>query len=148
MTTTLDAKIERVSEEYFTSRLAEGLRQAAENDRPYTILAFLPQQLPGERVGDIVKTVEDRVHKLIRTQDTHARLGDDILAVGLANTGLTEARVFAHRLKSDLRLRAARLQNTVWEAGYACLSERRETARELLETAIQAARTRESRLTP
>lgn len=130
----------------FRRRLAEEVERAAGEGRPYTVVACVPQHLPGEGVSDIVRVAAGCVRNLVRHDDLAGRLDDEILAIGLPDTGADGARVFCYRLQGDLRLRSYHLRNTVWDAGFACLPEDGSTAPELLRAAIRAARTRRRRL--
>ncbi|OGO49967.1 MAG: hypothetical protein A2148_07650 [Chloroflexi bacterium RBG_16_68_14] len=130
----------------FRRRLTEEVERAAREERPYTVVACVPQHLPGEGVGDIVRVAADCVHNLVRDDDLAGRLDDDILAIGLPDTDADGARVFCYRLQGDLRLRSYHLRNTVWDADFACLPEDGSPAEELLQAAIKAAKTRRRRL--
>ncbi len=133
-------------DEAFKRLLARDVSRAVEEERQYAIVACVPQHLPGEGIADIIEIAAKCVRRLVRDGDTAGRINDHILAVGLPNTDPTEARVFAHRLQSDFELLSAHFRNTVWDAGFACLPADGSTGQELLDAAIQAARTRRRRL--
>ncbi len=142
-TQVMDTKLH--TDETFRRLLAGDVARAVEGERQYAIIACVPQHLPGEGVADIVEIAVKCVRRLVRDGDTAGRINDHILVVGLPNTDPTEARVFAHRLQSDLELLSAHFRNTVWDAGFACLPADGSTGQELLDAAIQAARTRRRR---
>ena len=130
----------------FERRLAVAVERAAADQCPYAVVACVLQRLPGERIPDVARVVTDCVSGLVRDGDVAELLGGEIVAVGLPDTAARAAGVIAHRLQSDLRLRSAHINNTVWDTGFACLPEDGLTAEELLDAAVEAARTRRRRL--
>ena len=143
-TRSLDATLYKNEE--FERRLAHEVERAAKGGRPYAVLAFTPQHLPGESVSDAIDVAIECVRRLLRSDDLVGSLDGEIVAVGLRETDGTEAGIFAHRVQGDLRLRSARLRNTVWEAGIAILPQDGATAAELFGNAVHEAKTRRRRL--
>lgn len=137
---TLDPDTGLYSRESFKRRLAGEVAHAAREARPYSVIACVPQQLPGEHLADIVQAAAACIRNVVRDEDLAGRLKDDTLAIGLPETGVDGARVLAHRLTSELRLRTAHLRSTIWQAGFACLPEDGSTAEALLHAAIEAAK--------
>ncbi|MDP3767324.1 MAG: hypothetical protein Q8S13_04865 [Dehalococcoidia bacterium] len=140
MTTQLGSKLYHA--DTFKRLLAQDVADASETGRPYSVLAVVPQHLPGEGVADIVDVAAGCILKLMRPGDLGGRLDDEILVLGLDDTDGTEAKVCAHRLQGELRLRSAYLRNSVWETGVSVLYRDGETVHELLAAAIDAARNR------
>ncbi|MCH8026193.1 MAG: hypothetical protein IH866_05305 [Chloroflexi bacterium] len=134
------------SREVYVLKLNHAVQQAAKSQRPYAILACVPQGLPGEITADVVSVVDECVLGLVREQDMSGIMGRDIVVLGLAETGSAGAQATAHRLQNELTLRSTPLRNTVWESGFACLPEDGLTAGELLDAAIRSARSRRRRL--
>ena len=132
--------------EAYALKLKRAVEEAAESQRPYTVLACVPQNLPGENTADIVNVVGRCILGLIRDGDLPGIVGRDIVALGLAETDAAGAQVLAHRLQNELTLRSTPLRHTIWESGFACLPEDGLTAAELLDAAIRSARTRRRRL--
>lgn len=130
----------------YITRLQLAVEDAAVEQQPYTILACVPQALPGEVTSDIVQVVAECVHSLLRDEDISGLIEGNIVVVGLPETNASGARVLAYRLQSDLTLRSTPLRNTSWDAGFACLPDQGLTADELMQTAIDLARTRRRRL--
>ena len=126
--------------------LQEAVEEAVAEQQPYTILACLPQTLPGEVTADVVQVVAECIQSMLRDEDISGLLEGNIVVVGLPGTDASGARVLAHRLQSELTLRSTPLRNTLWDAAFACLPEQGLTADELLEAAIELARTRRRRL--
>ena len=127
-------------------KLTREVEQAARAQRPYAVLACVPQSLPGEITADAVNAVAECVVGFVREQDIPGMAGRDIVVLGSAETDAAGAQALAHRLQNELTLRSTPLRNTVWESGFACLPEDGLTAEELLDAAIRSARTRRSRL--
>ena len=132
--------------EAYELKLKRAVEQAPEAQLPYTVLACVPQSLPGENTSDIVNGIGRCILGLVREADLAGIVRRDVVALGLAETDATGAQVLAHRLQNELTLRSAPLRNTVWESGFACLPEDGLTAEELLGAAIRSARTRRRRL--
>ena len=132
--------------EAYVLKLKRAVKEAAESQRPYAVLACVPQSLPGENTSDIVNVVGRCVLGLIRDGDLPGIVERDIVALGLAETDAAGAEVVAHRLQNELALRSTPLRNTVWESGLACLPDDGLTAEELLDAAITSAKTRRRRL--
>lgn len=132
--------------EAYVLKLKREVEQAAKDQRPYAVLACVPQGLPGEIASDVVSVVAECVLGFVRDADLPGIIGHDIVALGSAETGAAGAQVLAHRLQNELTLRSTPLRNTVWESGFACLPEDGLTAEELLDAAIRFARTRRRRL--
>ncbi len=130
----------------YALRLKRAVKEAAESQRPYAVLACVPQSLPGENTSDIVNVVGRCILGLVRDGDLPGIVERNIVALGLAETDAAGAQVLAHRLRNELTLRSTPLRNTVWESGFACLPEDGLTAEELLDAAITSAKTRRRRL--
>lgn len=129
----------------FLGRLQAEMERADWDQRWYSVVICAPQHLPGEGVADIVQVAADCIRNLVRDNDIAGWLDGDVLAVGLPDTGPDGARVFAYRAQGDLRQCSYRLRNTLWEASHATLPEDGETWREVLEAAMDAAKTRRQR---
>ncbi len=130
----------------FERRLAAEVERAAADGRPYAVVACVPQHLPSEGVDDIVRVAASCVRNVVRDGDVAGRLTNSILAVGLPGTPADGARVFAHRLQNELRLRSYHLRNTVWDADFATMPEGGSASQELIQCAIEAAKTRRRRI--
>ena len=126
----------------FLRLLEEAVRVSREEELPYAVLVLVPQRLPHEDYSDVVRVAAGCVRDLVRDDDIAGRLDDEVLAIGLPNCDASGARVMAHRLQGDLRLRSVHLRNTSWEPGYAVLGEDAPVAGELITCAIEAARGR------
>ena len=144
MTTMLDTAL--YTRETHVLKLNHAVEQATKAQRPYAILACVPQSLPGEITADVVSVVVECVQELVREQDLPGMVGRDIVVLGLSETDAAGARAIAYRLQNELTLRSTPLRNTVWESGIACLPQDGVTAGELLNAAIRSARTRRRRL--
>lgn len=143
---TMDLGTGLYTKEDFERLLAHEVAEADADGRAYAVVAVVPQRLPGEGVADVVRAATSCVRDLVRDEDIAGRLDDEVLAVGLYNGDAIVARVFAHRLQGDLRLRSFHLRNTLWETGYAVLPDDGNTANALLRAAIEAARSRRRRM--
>ncbi len=146
MTTKLDTALHAGEAYKLKLKLTREVEQAAKAQRPYAVLACVPQGLPGETASDVVSVAAECVLDLVREQDMPGIAGRDIVVLGLAETDAAGAQATAHRLQNELTLRSTPLRNTVWESGFACLPEDGLTAGELLDAAIRSARTRRRRL--
>ncbi len=144
MTTKLDTAL--YTGEPYMLKLKREVEQAAKDQRPYAVLACVPQGLPGEIASDVVSGVAECVLGIVREQDMPGMPRRDIVALGLPETDSAGVQATAHRLQNELTLRSTPLRNTVWESGFACLPEDGLTAQELLDAAIRSARTRRRRL--
>ena len=127
-------------------RLMVAVERAAVAGEPYTIVACVPQQLPGEDITQVIEACVQYAHGLVRDGDVVGLLNNETLVVGLRETGTVAARVFAYRLQGDLRLRSRPIRNTVWEAAYATMPEDGDSAEELTLAAIEGAMNRRRRL--
>lgn len=130
----------------FLRLIGEDIARAKAEDRCYSVLAVVPQHLPGENVRDIVEVAAACLQDLMRDNDLAGKLDDDVLALGLRDTDSVEAGVVSFRLQGDLRLKSYHLRNTVWEPGVASLNDNGQTTEELLKAAIEAAKNRRRRL--
>ena len=146
MTTKLNAAPDASESEAFVRKLNRAVEEAAAEERPYAVMACVPQSLPGEITSDVVNAAGQCILDLVRDSDLPGVVRCDIVAVGLAETDAAGAQVLAYRLQNELTLRSTPLRNTVWESGFACLPEDGRTAEELLDAAITAAKTRRRRL--
>jgi hypothetical protein len=134
------------TKEDFDHELMLMLRVAAVREMPLSILAVVPQRLPGEGVAEIMHVAGTCVRDLLREDDIAGHLEEDILAIALPDCDRINADVLAFRLQSDLRMRSHHLRNTKWEIGVVCGPEDGLSGAELLEAAIDAARNRRKRL--
>ncbi len=82
----------------------------------------------------------------MREDDIVGLLDNDVLVIGLRETGANAARVFTFRLQGDLRLRSQPIRNTVWETAYATMPQDGDSAEELTLAAIHGAMNRRRRL--
>jgi len=130
----------------YITRLQVAVEEAAAEQQPYTVMACVPQALPGEVTSDIVQVVADCVQSFLRDDDISGLLEGNIVVVGLPDTDASGARALAYRLQSELTLRSTPLRNTSWDAAFACLPEQGLKAGELLDAAVELARTRRRRL--
>lgn len=144
--TTLDIGTGLYLEDDFKRLLAQDIERAKAEGRPYTVIAVVPQHLPGEGVDDVVEVAASCLRGFLRDDDLGGKLDANALAMGLPDTDATEAGVVSYRLQGDLRLRSYHLRNTVWEPGIATLGVDGETGGELLSAAIDAAESRRRRL--
>ena len=127
-------------------RLMVAVERAAASEEPYTVVACVPQQLSGEDLAPVIEACAEYVHNLVRDDDIVGLLDDEILMVGLRETGTVAARVFAYRLQGDLRLRSQPIRNTVWETAYATMPQDGDSADEVVLAAIDGAKNRRRRL--
>jgi hypothetical protein len=143
---TTGSEVELYEDLELERHLMVAVERAAANAQTYTILACVPQRLPGEDISDVVATVAQYATEIVRPGDVVGLLDAEVIILGLQDTGPNQARVFAHRLAGDLRLHSQRMRNTVWETGYSCLPDNAESAEELLLEAVENAITRRRRL--
>ncbi len=130
----------------YVEQLQQAVEEAAAEQHGYAVMACVPDALPGEDSSDILDAAAGWLPEVIRSDDVPGRLGDDAIAVGLPGTDAAGAQVLAHRLQSELTLRSTRFRSASWDAAFACLPEQGLTADELLDAAIELARTRRRRL--
>ena len=142
----LDIGTALYEKEDFLRLLGEDIARAKAEERCYSVLAVVPQHLPGESVDDVVEVAAACLRDLMRDHDLAGRLDDGVLALGLRDTDSVEAGVVSFRLQGDLRLKSYHLRNTVWEPGVASLNDNGATTGELLSAAIGAAKNRRRRL--
>jgi GGDEF domain-containing protein len=124
----------------FEKLLTEEVTRASTGEFLFSVIACVPYQLPGEQQKDVVQVAAGCIRELLRKDDLAGRLSDEVLAIGLPDTSVDEARVVAHRLKSDLGLRTAHWRATKWEAGVAALPDDGETGVDLIRAAIEHAK--------
>lgn len=127
-------------------RLMVAVERAAVEDKPYTIVGCVPQRLPGEDIAQVVGACAQYVTGFVRDDDIVGLLDNEILMVGLRETGANRARVLAFRLQADLRLRSQTLRNTVWETACATMPADGTSAEELILAAVAGAINRRRRL--
>ncbi len=130
----------------FERRLLADLARAGEHNQPYTLVACVPQQLPGEDNSDLVPRAAERVSALVRDTDVVGTLNGEIIAIGLPDASPNVARVAASRLQGDLHQHSAGVRNTLWETGCASFPEDADNSTDLLLTAVERAMTRRRRL--
>ena len=144
MTLNTEVKLERGLD--LERRLMVGVERAAVGGEPYTIVACVPQRLPVEDISQVVDVCAQYVGGIVRDDDIVGLLDNEILMVGLRETGANAARVFAFRMQGDLRLRSQPIRNTVWETAYATMPQDGDSAEELMLAAIHGAINRRRRL--
>jgi len=137
---TLDRETGLLASLHFEEELRKQFLETLSQGQPYAVVACSPQQLPGERLPEVAKAAAACVRSLVRESDIAGRLEDDTLVIGLPDTEASGARVLAHRLKSELGLKTARLGSTKWQAGFASTPEDGLTPDELLAAAIEHAK--------
>ena len=142
----LDIGTELYEKDDFLRLIGEDIERAKAEERCYSVLAVVPQHLPGEDVRDIVEVAANCLRALMRDNDLAGKLDDGVLALGLRDTDAVEAGVVSYRLQGDLRLKSYHLRNTSWEPGVASLHDSAQTTEELLKAAIEAAQNRRRRL--
>ena len=124
---------------YLHMRLAEEVQRALRHERPLTIIACVPQELPGQKGTQAVETLSPQFGRLLRGGDLVGRIEDGVIAVGLPETPESGARVLAQRLRSELVLRAAHVSRRNWLVGWAVCPQDGENIEALLEFALTAA---------
>ncbi len=144
MTVNTEVKLERGLA--VEQRLMVAVERAAVAGEPYTIVACVPQRLPGEDVTQVIEACVQHAHGLVRDGDVVGLLDDEVIVVGLRETGTVAARVFAYRLQGDLRLSSRPIRNTVWETAYATMPQDGDSAEELTLAAMEGAKNRRRRL--
>ncbi len=127
-------------------RLIVAVARAAASEEPYTVVACVPQRLPGEELAPVIEACAQHVGDIVRDDDIVGLVDDEILVVGLRETGTVAARVFAYRLQGDLRLRSQPIRNTVWETAFATMPQDGDSAEELASAAVDGAKNRRRRL--
>lgn len=130
----------------FERRLLEGLARAGVNNQPYTLVACVPQQLPGEDNSDLVPRAAEHVSTIVRDNDVVGTLDGEIITIGLPDSSPNAARVAASRLQGDLHKHSIGVRNILWETGYASFPEDADNSSDLLLTAVERAMTRRRRL--
>ncbi len=144
MTVNTEVKLERGLE--LERRLVAAVERAVASEEPYTVVACVPQRLPGEDIAPVIEACAHYAHSLVRDGDIVGLLEDEILVGGLRETGTVAPRVFAYPLQGDLRMRSRPIRNTVWETAYATTSEDGNSAEELTLAATNGAINRRRRL--
>ncbi len=127
-------------------RLRVAVERAAVAGESYAIVACVPQRLPGEDIAPVIEACVQNAHELVRDDDIVGLVDNEILVVGLRETGTVAARVFAYRLQGDLRLSSRPIRNTVWETAYATMPQDGDSAEELTLAAIEGVKNRRRRL--
>src|SRR3972149_8488770 len=94
-----------LTDKEFSRELAERLAQAHDEGLGFAVVACVPQHLPGEGVAEVVEVAAGCLRTLMRDDDLAGLLDGEGLAVVLGSADATAARVFAHRLPGELRLR-------------------------------------------
>ncbi len=144
MTVKTEVKLERGLE--LERRLIVAVARAAAAGEPYTVVACVPQQLSGEELAPVIEACAQHVGEIVRDDDIVGLLDNEVLMVGLRETGTVAARVFAYRLQGDLRLRSQPIRNTVWETAFATMPQDGGSAEELASAAVEGAKNRRRRL--
>ncbi len=127
-------------------RLIVAVERAAVAGESYAIVACVPQRLSGEDIAQVVEACVQYIGEIVRDDDIVGLLDNEILVVGLRETGTVAARVFAYRLQGDLRLRSQPIRNTVWETAFATMPQDGDSSEELTLAAIAGAMSRRRRL--
>ena len=130
----------------FLRILTEEVADAAHHQRPYAVVAVALRHFDGEDISDVMRIAAACVRDRVRDIDVAGHVDDDTIAIGLHSGDCTSAAILAQRLQGDLRLRLFHLRSTLWEMGQACLPNDGSTARDLLDAAIDNAKTRRRRL--
>lgn len=130
----------------FERRLLVDVERAGVNNQPYTLVACVPQQLPGEDNSDLVPRAAKFVSTLVRDTDIVGTLDGEVIAIGLLEASPNVARVAASRLQGDLHQHSAGVRNTLWEAGCASFPEDADNSSDLLLMAVERAMTRRRHL--
>ncbi len=130
----------------FERRLLVDVARAGVTDQPYTLVACVPQQLPGEDNSDLVPRAAEHVSTLVRDTDVVGTLDGEIIAIGLPDASPNGARVAASRLQGDLHQHSIGVRNILWETGYASFPEDAGNSSDLLLTAVERAMTRRRQL--
>ncbi len=130
----------------FERRLLGDIARAGVNHQSYTLVACVPQQLPGEDNSDLVPRAVKHVTSLVRDTDVVGTLDGAIIAIGLPDSSPNGARVAAYRLQADLHQKSKGLRNILWETGYANFPEDADNSSDLLLTAVERAMTRRRQL--
>ncbi len=130
----------------FERRLQVDVARAGVNEQPYTLVACVPQQLPGEDNSDMVPRAAEHLSALVRDTDVVGTLDGQIIAIGLPDASPNVARVAASRVQGDLHQHSIGIRNMLWETGYASFPEDADNSSDLLLTAVERAMTRRRRL--
>ncbi|MEX0786854.1 MAG: hypothetical protein WD939_09470 [Dehalococcoidia bacterium] len=133
-------------DEDFERALSRHVGHAAVEERPYAVVACVPQLLPGENFGDAGTIAAQCIRKTVRDTDLAGLLGGEIVIIGLPETGPGEARSVAHRVQCELGMRSSQVHARRWEWGVASLNDEGRVSEELLESAVASASTRTRRL--
>ncbi len=144
MTVHTEVKLERSLE--LKRRLMVAVERAAVAGESYTVVACVPQRLPGEDIAQVMDVCSQHVNGIVRDDDIVGLMDNETLVVGLRETGTVAARVFAYRLQGDLRLSSRPIRNTVWETAYATMPQDGDSAKDLTLAAIEGAKNRRRRL--
>ncbi len=139
-------KTERDEDHEFESQLLVDIARAGVNGQSYTLVACVPQQLPGEDNSDLVPRAVEQVTGMVRGTDVVGTLDGSIIAIGLPDASPKGARVAAYRLQADLHQKSAGVRNVLWETGYASFPEDADNSSDLLLTAVERAMTRRRQL--
>ena len=130
----------------FEHRRLVDIARAGVNDQSYTLVACVPQQLPGEDNSDLVPKAAEFVTSMVRGTDVVGMLDGEIIAIGLPDSSPKGARVAANRLQGDLHQKSLGVRNILWETGYANFPEDADNSTDLLLTAVERAMTRRRHL--
>lgn len=125
---------------YLRVRLAEEVRRALRHGRPFSVIACIPQHLPGQENVQAVKSAGRQFSRLLRGGDLVGLTDDQCIVVGLPETLASGARVLAQRLRGELVLRTAHVSKQIWLVGRASCPEDGKSIEALLEAAIAGAK--------
>jgi len=129
---------------YLRRRLTEEVARATRYGRPLSLIACVPQALPGESIRQLVKQGGPFFRRLLRHGDHAGLLEGEVVAIGLPETPASGARVLAQRLRTELGVRRTPEGRRVWLVGWASLPEHGASVDALVQAALEA--TKESRL--
>ena len=130
----------------FEHRLLVDIAKAGVNNEPYTLVACVPQQLPGEDNSDLVPRAAEHMISIVRDTDVVGTVDGEIIAIGLPDASPKGARVAASRLQGDLHQHSMGRRNVLWETGSASFPEDADNSSDLLLTAVERAMTRRRQL--
>jgi len=135
-----DGDTRLLSSDALRGQATAAIERALAEGEPLSLVACIPQQLPGERASGVVGVAAACIDTLLRGDDFVGLIESDVLAIALPDTDAAGARVLAFRIKGELRLRTAHLRSTVWEAGCASLPDDGSTVDDLIAAALQSAK--------
>ena len=133
-----DAETDLYASWYLRRVLNEEVARATRHGRPFSLIACLPQALPGESIPELVKQAGPFFRRLLRHGDHAGLLASEVVAIGLPETAASGARVLAQRLRTELGVRRTSQGRRVWLVGWASHPECGASVEALLEAALDA----------